>query len=136
MNASLVDSVFAEAASETLLAESHEQVEAEIAEGRLRKVLQTPNVMTIVFHVLNSFGFEIGNYSFLVACTRLYTSLCRSVCQVFTSFFEQVFNKFSQVFNKFSPVFTSFHKFSQVFWSKFLTSFGLVLIFERDLTLV
>ena len=91
-------------------------------------------------------------HTFLVACTRLYKSLCRSVgrsvgpsvrpsrcaflCvfQCFNEFWAcfWCFCKFSQVFtsfHKFSQVFTSFHKFSQVF-----TSFHIFHIFCNEST--
>ena len=105
----------------------------------------------------------LSKIRFLVACTRLYKSLCRSVrpsrcaflwvlvsfhefSQVFTSFhkFSQVFtsfHKFSQVrvlisFQKFSQVFTSFHKFSQVFtvFHKFSQVFTSFHIFSKEST--
>lgn len=51
MDASFVNRVFAEAASKTLLAKADKEVEAEVAVSWLRKVLQSPNMMAIVFHV-------------------------------------------------------------------------------------
>ena len=54
MDAAFVDGVLAEGAGEALLPQAHEEVEAEVAVGRPGEMLQPPNVMTVIFHVLQN----------------------------------------------------------------------------------
>ena len=70
--------------------------------------------INVAFHALS---YE--NFLFLVACTRLYKSLCRLVgrCLRRSVRHTPLILAFRNIFHNFSRVFTSFHKFSQVFTS-------------------